>query len=158
MEIRGNHKGVVRWTTDVHQPAVRRRHSCPFSSDIGISCCFPQHWGSFVSVSLLSALTLRENYASPTAKLKIIFRSLFAFASLPFLRHFMVLCAALFPFSLQVEEAIETKTLPAYLEKSNLQIADLVQLVRTDLQTGVRIAVEALIVLDVHGRWGQCYT
>ncbi|XP_070136648.1 dynein axonemal heavy chain 3 [Drosophila bipectinata] len=52
----------------------------------------------------------------------------------------------------EVEEAIETKTLPAYLEKSNLQIADLVQLVRTDLQTGVRIAVEALIVLDVHDR------
>ncbi|KAH8333343.1 hypothetical protein KR067_000852, partial [Drosophila pandora] len=52
----------------------------------------------------------------------------------------------------EVEEAIETKTLPAYLEKSNLQIADLVQLVRTDLQAGVRIAVEALIVLDVHDR------
>lgn len=50
-----------------------------------------------------------------------------------------------------MEEAIETKELPAYLEKSNLQIADLVQLVRTDLQAGVRIAVEALIVLDVHG-------
>jgi len=55
----------------------------------------------------------------------------------------------------QVEEAIETKELPAYLEKSNLQIADLVQLVRTDLQAGVRIAVEALIVLDVHGEWGS---
>ncbi|XP_036671579.3 dynein axonemal heavy chain 3 isoform X3 [Drosophila suzukii] len=52
----------------------------------------------------------------------------------------------------EVEEAIETKELPAYLEKSNLQIADLVQLVRTDLQAGVRIAVEALIVLDVHDR------
>ncbi|KAH8242116.1 hypothetical protein KR026_003917, partial [Drosophila bipectinata] len=58
----------------------------------------------------------------------------------------------------EVEEAIETKTLPAYLEKSNLQIADLVQLVRTDLQTGVRIAVEALIVLDVHGRSRGCHT
>ncbi|XP_033238860.1 dynein heavy chain 3, axonemal [Drosophila pseudoobscura] len=52
----------------------------------------------------------------------------------------------------EVEEAIETKALPAYLEKSNNQIADLVQLVRTDLQAGVRIAVEALIVLDVHAR------
>lgn len=52
----------------------------------------------------------------------------------------------------QVEEAIEKKLLPAYLEKSNTQIGDLVQLVRTDLQAGVRIAVEALIVLDVHGQ------
>lgn len=53
---------------------------------------------------------------------------------------------------LQVEEAIEKKELPAYLEKSNGQISELVRLVRTDLQTGVRIAVEALIVLDVHGK------
>lgn len=67
------------------------------------------------------------------------------------------LCFSLPSFFLyfaQVEEAIETKELPAYLEKSNLQIADLVQLVRTDLQAGVRIAVEALIVLDVHGECG----
>lgn len=53
---------------------------------------------------------------------------------------------------LQVEEAIEKKELPQYLEKSNIQISELVRLVRTDLQTGVRIAVEALIVLDVHGK------
>ncbi|EDW73522.2 uncharacterized protein Dwil_GK16602 [Drosophila willistoni] len=52
----------------------------------------------------------------------------------------------------EVEEAIEQRTLPAYLDKSNGQIGDLVQLVRTDLQAGVRIAVEALIVLDVHAR------
>ncbi|EDV95581.1 GH15699 [Drosophila grimshawi] len=58
-------------------------------------------------------------------------------------------CAA---WTAEVEEAIEKKTLPEYLEKSNSQIGDLVQLVRTDLQTGVRIAVEALIVLDVHAR------
>ncbi|TDG53310.1 hypothetical protein AWZ03_000125 [Drosophila navojoa] len=58
-------------------------------------------------------------------------------------------CAA---WTLEVEEAIEKKFLPSYLEKSNLQIGDLVRLVRTDLQTGVRIAVEALIVLDVHAR------
>lgn len=56
------------------------------------------------------------------------------------------------PLLIQVEEAIEKKELPQYLEKSNIQISDLVRLVRTDLQTGVRIAVEALIVLDVHGK------
>ncbi|XP_030372078.1 dynein heavy chain 3, axonemal [Scaptodrosophila lebanonensis] len=52
----------------------------------------------------------------------------------------------------EVEEAIEKKTMPQYLEKSNAQIGDLVQLVRTDLHSGTRIAVEALIVLDVHAR------
>lgn len=62
-------------------------------------------------------------------------------------------CTAFYiPLLIQVEEAIEKKELPQYLEKSNIQISDLVRLVRTDLQTGVRIAVEALIVLDVHGK------
>lgn len=60
---------------------------------------------------------------------------------------------AFYVLMLQVEEAIEKRELPAYLEKSNGQISELVRLVRTDLQTGVRIAVEALIVLDVHGKW-----
>lgn len=59
---------------------------------------------------------------------------------------------AFYVLMLQVEEAIEKRELPAYLEKSNGQISELVRLVRTDLQTGVRIAVEALIVLDVHGK------
>ncbi|XP_037881601.1 dynein heavy chain 3, axonemal [Glossina fuscipes] len=52
----------------------------------------------------------------------------------------------------EVEEAIEAEELPIYLEKSNAQISDLVKLVRTDLATGTRITIEALIVLDVHAR------
>lgn len=42
--------------------------------------------------------------------------------------------------------------MPIYIEKSNSQISDLVKLVRTDLATGTRITIEALIVLDVHGK------
>jgi len=91
-------------------------------------------------------------------KLKIIFCHLFVcplllqFLLLQFFIHFIFHCffiSFIFP---QVEEAIEKRELPAYLEKSNVQIGELVQLVRTDLQAGVRIAVEALIVLDVHGK------
>uniref|UniRef100_A0A1B0B0B8 Dynein heavy chain 3, axonemal n=1 Tax=Glossina palpalis gambiensis TaxID=67801 RepID=A0A1B0B0B8_9MUSC len=52
----------------------------------------------------------------------------------------------------EVEEAIEADELSIYLEKSNAQISDLVKLVRTDLATGTRITIEALIVLDVHAR------
>ncbi|XP_075164298.1 dynein heavy chain 3, axonemal [Haematobia irritans] len=52
----------------------------------------------------------------------------------------------------EVEEAIETSTLPCYMEKLNKQIGDLVNLVRTDLSTGTRLTIEALIVLDVHDR------
>ncbi|XP_017460528.1 PREDICTED: dynein heavy chain 12, axonemal-like, partial [Rhagoletis zephyria] len=51
-----------------------------------------------------------------------------------------------------VEEAFSLNAVPAYLEKSNSQINDLVQLVRTDLATGTRLTIEALIVLDVHAR------
>ncbi|ALC43064.1 CG17150 [Drosophila busckii] len=64
----------------------------------------------------------------------------------------VVLGISCMAWTYEVEEAIEKKTLLPYLEKCNVQIGELVQLVRTDLQTGVRIAVEALIVLDVHDR------
>ncbi|XP_062127566.1 dynein axonemal heavy chain 3 [Drosophila sulfurigaster albostrigata] len=64
----------------------------------------------------------------------------------------VVLGISCMAWTYEVEEAIEKRELPAYLEKSNVQIGELVQLVRTDLQAGVRIAVEALIVLDVHAR------
>uniref|UniRef100_A0A1A9WLF5 Dynein heavy chain linker domain-containing protein n=1 Tax=Glossina brevipalpis TaxID=37001 RepID=A0A1A9WLF5_9MUSC len=52
----------------------------------------------------------------------------------------------------EVEEAIEAMALPAYVEKCNAQIGDLVKLVRKDLASGTRITIEALIVLDVHAR------
>lgn len=54
--------------------------------------------------------------------------------------------------SKQVEEAIEANTLPQYLDKCTSQIVDLVKLVRTDLTSNTRITIEALIVLDVHGK------
>lgn len=53
----------------------------------------------------------------------------------------------------KVEESILLEVLPDHLEKCNGQIADLVKLVRTDLQAGTRITIEALIVLDVHGNY-----
>lgn len=53
-----------------------------------------------------------------------------------------------------MEEAIETNALPDQLIKQNYQIADLVNLVRTDLSGNTRITIEALIVLDVHGNVG----
>uniref|UniRef100_A0A1I8MKN2 AAA+ ATPase domain-containing protein n=1 Tax=Musca domestica TaxID=7370 RepID=A0A1I8MKN2_MUSDO len=52
----------------------------------------------------------------------------------------------------EVEEAIETSTLTTYMAKLNSQIGDLVNLVRTDLSSGTRLTIEALIVLDVHDR------
>jgi len=99
------------------------------------------------------------------AKLKIIFCHLFA---CPLLLCNSCCCSfscTLYSFASsfllllpQVEEAIEKRVLPAYLEKSNVQIGELVHLVRTDLQAGVRIAVEALIVLDVHGKLTRIFS
>lgn len=47
-------------------------------------------------------------------------------------------------------EAIEKQSLKSYYEKCNSQIEEIVQLIQTDLETGNRITVEALIVIDVH--------
>ncbi|KAF9412146.1 hypothetical protein HW555_009276, partial [Spodoptera exigua] len=49
-------------------------------------------------------------------------------------------------------EAIETNTIPELIERSTIQINGLVYLVQGDLRPGNRITIEALIVLDVHGR------
>lgn len=52
----------------------------------------------------------------------------------------------------QVEESIENNVLPSYLEKSNYQINEIVELVRGNLSPGATITIEALVVLDVHGK------
>ncbi|XP_054732574.1 dynein axonemal heavy chain 3-like [Anastrepha obliqua] len=55
-------------------------------------------------------------------------------------------------WTFEVEEAFSADAVSQYLQKCNAQISDLVQLVRTDLSTGTRLTIEALIVLDVHAR------
>lgn len=51
----------------------------------------------------------------------------------------------------QVEEALIGNKLEKYLTTCNLQINDIVDLVRGNLSPGATITIEALIVLDVHG-------
>ncbi|XP_052759353.1 dynein axonemal heavy chain 3 [Galleria mellonella] len=55
-------------------------------------------------------------------------------------------------YTAEVIEAIETNSLPALVQRSTEQITGLVYLVQGYLDPGNRITIEALIVLDVHGR------
>ncbi|XP_031567893.1 dynein heavy chain 3, axonemal-like [Actinia tenebrosa] len=56
-------------------------------------------------------------------------------------------------WTLEMAKAIMTKGgLKAYLEKSNSQIDEIVALVRGKLDTGVRVSLGALTVIDVHAR------
>ncbi|KAH9628460.1 hypothetical protein HF086_005913 [Spodoptera exigua] len=55
-------------------------------------------------------------------------------------------------YTIETIEAIETNTIPELIERSTIQINGLVYLVQGDLRPGNRITIEALIVLDVHGR------
>ncbi|XP_034748215.1 dynein heavy chain 3, axonemal isoform X1 [Etheostoma cragini] len=64
----------------------------------------------------------------------------------------VVICASSIFWTAEVSEAIKTNTLPAYVEKCNAQIADIVELVRGKLPGGARMTLGALTVIDVHAR------
>ncbi|KAL0984291.1 hypothetical protein UPYG_G00139540 [Umbra pygmaea] len=64
----------------------------------------------------------------------------------------VVICASSIFWTSEVSEAIETNTLNTYVEKSNAQIADIVELVRGKLNGGARMTLGALTVIDVHAR------
>uniref|UniRef100_A0A3P8VG82 Dynein axonemal heavy chain 7 n=1 Tax=Cynoglossus semilaevis TaxID=244447 RepID=A0A3P8VG82_CYNSE len=64
----------------------------------------------------------------------------------------VVICASSIFWTSEVSEAISKHSLPAYVDKSNDQIADIVELVRGALPGGARMTLGALIVIDVHAR------
>ncbi|KAJ3608419.1 hypothetical protein NHX12_025466, partial [Muraenolepis orangiensis] len=64
----------------------------------------------------------------------------------------VVICASSIFWTSEVSEAIQENTLPAYLEKCNAQITDIVDLVRGKLPGGARMTLGALTVIDVHAR------
>ncbi|NXA07095.1 DYH3 protein, partial [Sapayoa aenigma] len=63
-----------------------------------------------------------------------------------------VICVSSIYWTEEVSEAISKGTLQDFLEKSNLQIRDIVELVRGKLSSGARLTLGALIVIDVHAR------
>ncbi|XP_056119629.1 dynein axonemal heavy chain 3 [Rhinichthys klamathensis goyatoka] len=68
----------------------------------------------------------------------------------------VVICASCIFWTSEVSDAIQNNTLPAYVEQSNAQIADIVELVRGKLPGGARMTLGALIVIDVHARDVVC--
>ncbi|NXN32332.1 DYH3 protein, partial [Nycticryphes semicollaris] len=64
----------------------------------------------------------------------------------------VVICVSSIYWTEEVSEAIRNGTLPDFLEKSNLQIGDIVELVRGKLSSGARLTLGALTVIDVHAR------
>uniref|UniRef100_A0A8D2M718 Dynein axonemal heavy chain 3 n=1 Tax=Zonotrichia albicollis TaxID=44394 RepID=A0A8D2M718_ZONAL len=63
-----------------------------------------------------------------------------------------VICISSIYWTEEVSEAIRKKALQDFLEKSNVQIKDIVELVRGKLSSGARLTLGALIVIDVHAR------
>ncbi|KAK2870454.1 hypothetical protein Q8A67_024846 [Cirrhinus molitorella] len=68
----------------------------------------------------------------------------------------VVICASCIFWTSEVSDAIQNNTLPAYVEQSNAQITDIVELVRGKLPGGARMTLGALIVIDVHARDVVC--
>uniref|UniRef100_A0A8C4XVH0 Dynein axonemal heavy chain 3 n=1 Tax=Falco tinnunculus TaxID=100819 RepID=A0A8C4XVH0_FALTI len=64
----------------------------------------------------------------------------------------VVICVSSIYWTEEVSEAIRKGTLLDFLEKSNLQIGDVVELVRGKLSSGARLTLGALTVIDVHAR------
>ncbi|XP_053190892.1 dynein axonemal heavy chain 3 [Scomber japonicus] len=64
----------------------------------------------------------------------------------------VVICASSIFWTTEVSEAIQTNSLPAYVDKCNAQISDIVELVRGKLPGGARMTLGALTVIDVHAR------
>ncbi|XP_062444589.1 dynein axonemal heavy chain 3 [Rhea pennata] len=64
----------------------------------------------------------------------------------------VVICVSSIYWTKEVSEAISKGTLLDFLEKSNLQIGDIVELVRGKLSSGARLTLGALTVIDVHAR------
>ncbi|KAM6320279.1 dynein axonemal heavy chain 3 [Podargus strigoides] len=64
----------------------------------------------------------------------------------------VVICVSSIYWTEEVSEAIRNRTLPDFLEKSNLQIGEIVELVRGKLSSGARLTLGALTVIDVHAR------
>ncbi|KAK0140700.1 Dynein heavy chain 3, axonemal [Merluccius polli] len=64
----------------------------------------------------------------------------------------VVICASSIFWTSEVSEAIQSNTLPAYVDKCNAQIGDIVELVRGKLPGGARMTLGALTVIDVHAR------
>uniref|UniRef100_A0A6I8P810 Dynein axonemal heavy chain 3 n=1 Tax=Ornithorhynchus anatinus TaxID=9258 RepID=A0A6I8P810_ORNAN len=60
----------------------------------------------------------------------------------------VVICVSSIYWTQEVAEAVTAKTLP----KNNLQIAEIVELVRGKLSSGARLTLGALTVIDVHAR------
>ncbi|XP_076653327.1 dynein heavy chain 3, axonemal [Halictus rubicundus] len=64
----------------------------------------------------------------------------------------IVICASQVHWTSEVCEAFESRSVPEYLLKCNSQIEEAVTLVRGKLDSGARITMNALIVIDVHAR------
>ncbi|MEE6497717.1 hypothetical protein FKM82_002819 [Ascaphus truei] len=64
----------------------------------------------------------------------------------------VAICVSTIYWTKEVSEAINEGTLPCFLEKSNKQISEIVELVRGKLSGGTRATLGALTVIDVHAR------
>jgi dynein heavy chain len=64
----------------------------------------------------------------------------------------VVICIGSLYWTMQVEEALRTNTMSAFLVSQNKQLMDLVEMVRGKLTKQQKISIGALCVIDVHAR------